>query len=165
MFPETLRRAACQVGYVILIMVLCFHLLPAAPEGEKEADGAASLRKSLLYPGLGQLNEKQYFKGIVFMAAETACIIAAVHLNRKADQAYWQYRRADSTEQAVTMRRLTEKHDRQRNLLIAAGAAVWILNLVDAWLHQRRKERPAGKLAFGFNTDAGLAFGFTYIVD
>lgn len=165
MFPETLRRTRGRVGLVLLVLVCFFQLSPAAAEGEKENDGAAALRKSLLYPGLGQLQEKQYLKGIVFMAAETACIIAAVHFNRKADQAYWQYRQADTTQQAVDMRRLTEKHDRRRNLVIAAGAAVWVLNLVDAWLHRNRRQRTAAKLSFAFNDNAGLTFGFTYTVN
>ena len=99
------------------------------------------LKKSLLFPGLGQLYEKQYLKGAVFSGAELFCIIEAVIQNYRGNDAYWKYRMSQTVEDAVEFRGLTERHDRTRNTFIAAGAGVWILNMVDMLLSAKKKFR------------------------
>ncbi len=99
------------------------------------------LKKSLLFPGLGQFYEKQYLQGADFSGAELFCIIEAVIQNRRGNDAYWSYRMSQTVEEAVDFRRLTDRHDRTRNAFIAAGAGIWVLNMVDMLLFARKKYR------------------------
>ena len=99
------------------------------------------LKKSLLFPGLGQFHEKQYLKGVLFSGTEIFCIIEAVIHNQRGNDAYWKYRMSQTVEDAVEFRGLTERHDRTRNAFIAAGAGVWILNMVDMLLFAKKKYR------------------------
>jgi len=165
-FPDVKRRKLPLLLFIPVCILLLFPELQGDQNKENEKqEEKIMLSKSLLFPGLGQLSEKQYFKGLVFAVSETVCIIAAIHLNRKADQAYWQYRQAGEIESAVLYRRLTEKRDRRRNLWIAAGAGIWAANLIDAWLFQRRREKAKVRLGVSSHGDKGIAFSLIYSVD
>lgn len=118
----------------------------ASPGAEKPADKQvenprlrAALERSLLFPGLGQLYEKQYLKAALFAGAELACLaLVAVHFAEGKD-AYWNYRQAASSADAVRWRNETERLDRRRNAAILAAAGVWALNLVDIFVHAKKK--------------------------
>lgn len=113
-----------------------------AKSGDAPSDPIRNvLKKSLLFPGLGQFYEKQYLKGAVFSGAEIFCIIGAVIHNHQGNVAYWNYRMSQTVEEAVEFRRLTERHDRTRNAFIVAGAGVWVFNMVDMLLFAKKKYR------------------------
>lgn len=109
---------------------------------EAQPDSAKKeLKKSLLFPGLGQFGEKQYLKGIAFSGAEIFCIIQAVIHDRRGNDFYWKYRMSQTGSDAVEYRRMTERNDRTRNAFIVAGAGVWLLNMVDMFVFVKKKYR------------------------
>jgi len=125
---------------------------PAALRGEEKSPGDARLRKalkmSLLFPGLGQLSEKQYVKAVLFSAAEVFCLVQVVANARQGNSAYWKYRTAATAGDAVEWRSETERLDRRRNTAILAAAGVWVLNMVDIFVHAKKKYGREKSLAF-----------------
>ena len=125
---------------------------PATLRGEEKAPEDARLRKalkmSLLFPGLGQLGEKQYAKAVLFSAAEVFCLVQAVANARRGNSAYWKYRTAATAGDAVEWRSETERLDRRRNTAILAAAGVWVLNMVDIFVHAKKKYGREKSLAF-----------------
>ncbi len=98
-----------------------------------------TLGKSLLFPGLGQLAEKQYVKAAVFAAAEIFCLAQVVINARKGNDAYQNYRNADDIASAMEWRSRTRRCDRRRNTAILAASGVWVLNMVDIFIYAKKK--------------------------
>jgi hypothetical protein len=126
-----------------------------------------TLEKSLLFPGLGQLSEKQYVKAALFGAAEIFCLVEVIIFRGNGNKAYKKYRDAVDFETAVDFRLQTEKYDRRRNTAILAAAGVWVLNMIDIFIFAKKKY--AKKASIGFNPyynhenktiGAGLRFNF-----
>lgn len=135
-----------RIPALALLLALCAALLPAAEKSRPEP----ALVRSLLFPGLGQFHEKKVLKGVLFCAAEAACIVLAVTANRRGNDHYRQYQAATLPEEAARLRRLTETYDRRRNTWMLVGAGVWALNLLDIHLtmkHKTDKGRPALSLS------------------
>jgi len=97
------------------------------------------LERSLLFPGLGQLSEKQYLKAALFASAEILCLAQVVINAREGNDAYRRYRDARDIASSVAWREQTERCDRRRNTAILAAAGVWALNLVDIFIHAKKK--------------------------
>jgi hypothetical protein len=97
------------------------------------------LEKSLLLPGWGQLSEKRYLEGFLFLAAEAAAIAGALVNDHLGNESYARYREAESMAEAVRCRGLTERYDKRRNLLLLGAAAVWAANLLDITLIVKSK--------------------------
>jgi hypothetical protein len=126
-----------------------------------------ALEKSLLFPGLGQLAEKQYVKAAVFASAEILCLVQILIFRSKGNGAYKQYRAAIDPKAVVEFRSQTEKYDRLRNTTILAAAGVWVLNMIDIFVYAKKKF--AKKASVGFNPyfnhenktiGAGIRFSF-----
>ncbi len=98
-----------------------------------------ALERSLLFPGLGQLYEKQYLKAALFASAEILCLAQVVINAREGNDAYRRYRDARDVASAQAWREQTERCDRRRNTAILAAAGVWVLNLVDIFVHAKKK--------------------------
>lgn len=147
---------------------LLLAALAAAPgalpaEEEKPAQDPRlrqALVRSLLFPGLGQLHEKQVLKGVLFASAEVACLaLAVVHAGRGND-AYWSYRQAATAGEATRWRAETERCDRRRNRAILAAAGVWVLNMADILVFAKRKYGRQRSLALHpFYDHASHAYG------
>jgi hypothetical protein len=126
---------------LLLVAVLAAGRPLRAAEDMKPEDGRLrkALERSLLFPGLGQLGEKQYVKAALFASAEIFCLAQIViHIGRGND-AYRQYRDAKDAGAAVEWRQQTEKFDRRRNTAILAGAGVWVLNMIDIFVFAKKK--------------------------
>ncbi len=136
-------------AFFLLAMLLAG---PAALCAEDKTPEDARLRRalkmSLLFPGLGQLSEKQYAKAVLFSAAEIFCLVQVVANARKGNSAYWKYRTAATVGDAVEWRSETERLDRRRNTAILAAAGVWVLNMVDIFVHAKKKYGREKSLAF-----------------
>jgi hypothetical protein len=132
-----LRRPAA------LLLVLALLAGPLALRGEEKKPENPRLRKaleqSLLFPGLGQLYEKQYAKAAFFAAAEIFCLAQVALSTRKGNDAYRNYRDARDIASAVEWRGQTRMFDRRRNIAILAAAGVWVLNMVDIFVHAKKK--------------------------
>jgi hypothetical protein len=132
----------------------------------EQARGRGPLEKSLLIPGWGQLAEKRWLEGALFLGAEAFCLVEALRQNRLGNSAYVAYKAAASREDAARWREETERRDTRRNRLLLAGAAVWALNLLDIHLIVRGKEGAAKTLSLRLGHDqtqalvavAGLRF-------
>ncbi len=136
-------------------LFLLLALLAAPPvlraEEEKPAQDPRlrkALEKSLLFPGLGQLYEKQYAKAALFGFAETACLALVVVYFTRGNDAYGNYRQAATAADAQAWRRETMRLDRRRNTAILAAAGVWALNLADILVFTRKKYGRERSLAF-----------------
>lgn len=127
-------------------------------------DGAAasSLGKSLLFPGWGQLAEKKYAEGILFLAAETFCLVEVFSLNHKGNAHYNKYREAERAADAEAFRDLTVKYDKKRNAYILAAAGVWVLNLIDIYLIVKNKKNPRIKARIQSGQDQRATVSISY---
>jgi hypothetical protein len=136
-----------------LFLLLALLAAPSDLRAEEEKPARdprlrKALEKSLLFPGLGQLYEKQYAKAAIFGLAEAACLaLVVVHIG-KGNDAYWNYRQAATTADATAWRRETERLDRRRNTAILAAAGIWVLNLADILVFTGKKYGRERSLAF-----------------
>ncbi len=126
-------------------MTLTLLLLAGSPalRGEEKPPEEPRLRKalerSLLFPGLGQLYEKQYAKAVLFAALEVFCLSLVVVNARSGNAAYRNYRDAVDSGAAVAWRLETERCDRRRNTALLGAAGVWVLNMVDIFVFTKKK--------------------------
>jgi hypothetical protein len=123
-----------------------------------------SLQKSLLIPGWGQIAEKRYIEGALFLSAEIFCIYKIFSYNHKGNNNYSLYKKADNVPDAIKYRDLAEKYDKRRNSFILAAAGVWIINLIDIYIIVKRKDKKERnlRLKFKLNENKDLALTFTY---
>lgn len=138
-----------------LCCLLFFSSLGQAQDTSKDQQKERAfgpLHKSLLIPGWGQLDEKQYLKGIVFVSAEIFCLVNVFTNNHKGNKNYRLYQDAGNVDDAVYYRDLTEKFDRRRNAYILAAMGVWALNLVDIYFTVQNREKEKSQVIFKFQS-------------
>lgn len=145
----------------ILIMHIVFIPLFSNTNHNKIPLYKNVLEKSLLYPGWGQIIEKQYIKGFGFMLLETGLIISAIIINNKSNEYYNDYKNATNIDDVIYWRQKTEEFDKNRNLLILSAAFVWVVNLIDIYIHVKKKKRRL-KLGFIKKDEKTFALNFTY---
>ncbi|HUU06050.1 MAG TPA: DUF5683 domain-containing protein [Patescibacteria group bacterium] len=134
---------------VLLVVLMAGQVLFAAEDVKPESVRLRkALEKSLLFPGLGQLAEKQYVKAAVFASGEIFCLALVVVNLGKGNDAYHSYRDATDMDQATAWRLQTEKFDRRRNTAILAAAGVWVLNMIDIFVFAKKKYGRKAALAF-----------------
>ena len=117
------------------------------PQPEKSPLRKA-LERSLLFPGLGQLGEKQYVKAALFGGAEIFCLIQVFVYMGKGNNAYNEYRDATDPLAVIEFRGQTEKYDKQRNTAILAAAGVWVLNMIDILVFAKKKYGKKASIGF-----------------
>ncbi len=148
----------------ILVLILIF-LIPITPVFSKNKSDTKKekkiLEKSLLYPGWGQIIEKEYVKGIGFVLAETTLILSAIVMNNKSNDYYDKYKIAENVDDVIFYRQKTEEFDKKRNILILSAAFVWVVNLVDIYIHVKKKRRRL-KLSFEKRNEEYFCINFTY---
>ena len=159
-------------GYKLIIsfLILLFISLPCFCRDKKEKEKISpaikftSLQKSLLIPGWGQITEKRYLEGVLFLSAEIFCIYKVFSYNHKGNNYYKSYKEADNVSDAINFRELIEKYDTKRNSFILAAAGIWVINLIDIYIIVKKKEKKRGnlKLKFGHNENKTLAFTVSY---
>jgi Family of unknown function (DUF5683) len=136
-------------GLLLLAALLVGPSLPAAEEKKAEPDPwRRALERSLLFPGLGQLGEKQYVKAAVFASAEIFCLAQAFIQAGRGNDAYRGYRDARDAASATEWRLRTAACDRRRNTALLAAAGVWVCNMIDMFAFARKKYGPKAAVAF-----------------
>jgi len=151
--------------YTLIFIFFClsFPLLCQDPGPSGFSDDTDrtfnSLKKSLLIPGWGQLAEKRYLEGAVFLAADLFCLYEVFNFNRKGNRYYKKYKEAGTIDDAVAFRELTEKYDKRRNIYMLAAAGVWALNLLDIYIIVKGKQNK--KLKLKLESGANKKLGFT----
>ena len=130
------------------IMIPAQGAVPVSAARPEKTPLRKALERSLLFPGLGQLGEKQYVKAALFAGAEIFCLAQVLIFMGKGNNAYKQYRDASDYEAVIEFRGQTEKYDKRRNTAIMAAAGVWVLNMIDIFVFAKKKYR--GKAAIGF---------------
>jgi len=143
-----------KVAWLLILLLAGRIMLPTQdiqPENSappEESPLRKVLEKSLLFPGLGQLSEKQYIKAALFGSAEIFCLAQVLIFMGKGNNAYKKYRDAIDSETVIEFRLLTEKYDRRRNTAILAAFGVWVLNMIDIFIFAKKKY--GKKSAIGF---------------
>ena len=104
---------------VLVLVSLAFSFVPClgqevAPEEPPPEKKFTSLHKSLLFPGWGQLAEKRYIEGVLFLSAEIFALYKVLTYNQKGNTAYAWYKDATSVADAV-------QHTDQRRVLLERG--------------------------------------------
>jgi TolB-like protein len=95
--------------------------------------------RSVLVPGFGQFYNRQPAKGWAFIGAEVALLGTALGFHLAGNAAYDDYRAVGAGAGGSPSQRATELYDtaasryRTRNWLLVGAAAVWALNVVDAY--------------------------------
>ncbi len=134
------NKAACFCPVVLFLYLISG--LPVLALGQEQAAAKRAfgpLEKSLLIPGWGQISEKRYVEGAAFLAAEAFCFYKIFANNHLGNENYASYKKAETMDEAVRFRQLTEKFDARRNQFLLAAAAVWAANLVDIYLIVKNK--------------------------
>ena len=153
---------------IILILILAFPVNGDgdSPSGsaEKKSNETRALEKSLIFPGWGQLHEKKYFKGILFLTAELFAITGAIINNKKGNSSYNKYRSSSTIENTVLYRDETERLDKQRNLFIAAGIGIWIINMADIYLIRKKMKKKGLKVSLskGINNEISFVINYSF---
>jgi hypothetical protein len=150
--------------FIIFIVVLSLSYPVSAQEENKEAfeeKKFTSLHKSLILPGWGQIAEKRYIEGILFIAADAFCIYEIISNNNKGNKNYRQYKAAKNTADAVKHRELTEKYDKRRNQFILAAAGAWAVNLLDIYVIVRGKEKKDKNIRLKLKSGENRQISFT----
>lgn len=151
---------------ILIFLSLVFSFLPCAgqevaPEESSQEKKFTSLHKSLLFPGWGQLAEKRYVEGIVFLSAEVFALYKVFSYNHKANRAYDQYKDAASIEDAVTQRQMTEDYDKKRNQYLLVAAGVWVVNLIDIYFIVKKKDNRGKNLRLKLESGKNKSLAFT----
>jgi hypothetical protein len=148
----------------LLSSITCFGQDEEGERGTLNAKKISSLQKSLLIPGWGQLSEKRYSEGVLFLSVELFCIYKIFSYNHKGNDYYDLYKKADNVSDATEYRDLTEKYDTKRNRFILAAAGVWIVNLIDIYFIVKKKDKKDKnlRLKFKLNENKNLAFTISY---
>ena len=156
---------------VLVLFSLAFSFFPCvgqevAPEESPSEKKFTSLHKSLLIPGWGQLAEKRYIEGVVFLSAEIFALYKVFTYNHKGNTAYTKYKDATSADDAVHYRQMTEDYDRKRNQYLLVAAGVWAINLIDIYFIVRNKEKKGKnlrlKLESGTNKSLVLTVSYRF---
>ena len=155
---------------ISFLILLLFISLPCLSQDEKDKEEILpkkklnSLQKSLLLPGWGQIAEKRYLEGALFLSLEIFCFYKIFSYNHKGNDYYNLYKNADNVSDAIKYRDLTEKYDTKRNRFILAAASVWIVNLIDIYLIVKKKDKKERnlRLKFKLNENKDLAVTVTY---
>ena len=150
---------------VPILLPIAFYLA-LAPRGRAQEriepkQGLASLEKSLLIPGWGQISEKKYIEGALFLAADVFCLYEIFANDHSGNRNYGLYKKAETMDEAVRFRRLTEKFDTRRNQFILAAATVWAVNLLDIYLIVKNKEKRDKSLSFRIERGENQIFSIT----
>jgi TolB-like protein len=96
--------------------------------------------RSLLVPGLGQFYNRQPVKGWAFLGTEAALLGGALAFHLSAEDAYSDYEAVQPgsgtspTADAERLYDLAASRYRTRDVLLVGAAAVWAVNVVDAWV-------------------------------
>lgn len=148
-----------------MLLALLFVFPLSGRETEKNTPGETrALEKSLLFPGWGQLHEKKTVKGLLFMTGELLAITGAVIANHRGNRNYNRYKTSTTVEDTMFYRKETERYDKQRNLFIAAGIGIWIINMVDIYLYKNKSRRKGIKLSLKrlVNNEISLDIGYHF---
>ena len=152
-----------RIIIIILLFTLFFSssIFPDETSG-KTVKGKKALELSLIFPGLGQFTEKKYFTGIVFLAGELFCITNFIINNIKGNDAYGNYKIAGNSVDAGIWREKVGKYDKTRNIFLLAGAGVWIINMIDIFIHIKKKYRKKISLSLKNEKNNKISFGIAY---
>ena len=157
------------ISFSILLLFIslpCFSQDRESKEGIPPEIKFTSLQKSLLIPGWGQIAEKRYIEGVLFLSAEIFCIYKIFSYNHKGNDYYDLYKKTDNVSDATEYRGLTEKYDTRRNRFILVAAGVWIINLIDIYIIVKKKGKKERNLRLNFklneNKDPALTFTYSF---
>ena len=162
-----MKRSNKAVVFLLTIIFLCISCFGQNEKEEKQSrigSNFTSLQKSLLIPGWGQIEEKRYIEGIIFLSAEIFSIYKILKLDHTGNYYYDRYKKADNVDDAVKYRELTEKYDTKRNKFILVAAGIWTINLIDMYLITNKKEKKKEKLKLKVtcNENKNLALTISY---
>jgi hypothetical protein len=151
---------------ILILFSLVFSFLPCvgqevAPEESPPEKKFTSLHKSLLFPGWGQLAEKRYIEGVLFLSAEIFALYKVFSYNHKGNSAYAQYKDADSVDDAVHHRQVTEDYDKKRNQFLLVAAGVWVINLIDIYFIMKNKDNKGKNLRLKIESGKNKSLAFT----
>jgi len=98
------------------------------------------------------------------MAAETLCLYQVISNNHRGNEAYADYKAAESKTAAMENRALTERYDTRRNQWILAAAGVWVANLVNIQLITKNKGKQNNQIQFRMDrvSSKTIAFHLSY---
>jgi len=148
----------------LLSSITCFSQEVEVEKRTLNSNIISSLQKSLLIPGWGQIAEKKYIEGVLFLSVEIFCFYKIFSYNHKGNDYYNLYKKADNVSDATEYRDLAEKYDTRRNRFILAAAGVWIINLIDIYIIVKKKDKKERNLRLNFklNENKDLAFTISY---
>jgi len=157
---------------LMMIYTVFFLTLPSFPQDknppqEKQDQSQikfTSLHKSLLIPGWGQMAEKHYVEGALFLSSEIFCFYHVFSYNHKGNRFYDKYKGAHNVGDATRFRELTEKYDRQRNIYLLAATGIWVINLIDIYFIYKNRNNKENhfRLFLQHDEDKWLVLGISY---
>ena len=157
---EELSKIKQILTTFILIILITFPLKSSSEVNRDFPKLKKPLELSLLFPGLGQIKEKKFFKGALFITGELYTIYKIIENNGEGNSSYIKYKNALSKDDAVKYRKEVEKFDKRRNKYIVAGIGIWVINLIDIYFHVKRKSQL--KIRIKNEENKTFTLGFSY---
>ncbi len=141
-FLVNARIVATQTGETLAAesqSVAAAGMISLASDAVVLRSRSGAVFRSILVPGFGQLYNRQPVKAWMFIGAEVGLLGSALAFHLSGSAAYSDYRdvsRATPNPSAEAARLYDDAASRwrTRNWLLAGAAAVWALNVADAWL-------------------------------
>lgn len=163
---KTFARVKLSKFLKIFIIIFISSLINAEDLALTKTDKTnnRALEKSLIFPGLGQLHEKKYLKGVIFITAELIAITGAILNNRQGNKNYNKYRSSLTESDALFFRKETERFDRSRNLFIAAGIGVWMINMLDIYVIKKKRGKKSIEVSLekGINNEIFFTLNYNF---
>ena len=150
--------------YFLIVLLMSFYGFAQEKESNERISidkKFGSLQKSLLIPGWGQIAEKRYAEGFLFLSAEIFCFYKIFSYNHKGNYYYDKYKKADNVSDAIKYRDLTESYDTKRNKFLLAAASVWVINLIDTYIIVKNKEKKRRNINLKFEHNENKSLSFT----
>lgn len=133
----TARIVATQTGETLAAESASVHaagLVALASDAVVLRSRTDAALRSLAFPGLGQVYNRQKLKAYAFAGTEVALLGGAATFHLLAKSEHRKYRRADTASDATYYYQRASTRYQTRNWLLVGAAAVWGLNVVDAWV-------------------------------
>jgi TolB-like protein len=142
-FLVNARIVATQTGETLAAesqSVAAAGMISLASDAVVLRSRSGAVFRSILVPGFGQFYNRQPVKAWMFIGAEVGLLGSALAFHLSGSAAYDDYRSVSRASGPNPSAEATRLYDdaasrwRTRNWLLAGAAAVWALNVADAWL-------------------------------
>jgi len=121
-----------KINIILLLLALLINPLFSENKSKNKKEKDSNLISvSYFIPGIKQIEEKRYIKGILFLSSFIGSVSFAIIENNNGNSYYEQYLKSTNIEEIIELRDNTEKSYKKRNYFLISAFSIWILHLLD----------------------------------